>query len=88
MRPLTQKFSPEKNWCVVVTEALGACRQAVLSKTADTVTSTICEGSSFLLLLSRKVTSASFRPHGLQNARLLCPPPFPGVCSNSRPLSR
>ena len=26
--------------------------------------------------------------HGLQQARLLCPPLSPGVCSNSRPLSR
>ena len=27
-------------------------------------------------------------PHGLQDTRLLCPPLFPGVCSNSCPLSR
>ena len=26
-------------------------------------------------------------PHGLQHARLLCPPLSPGVCSNSYPLS-
>ena len=29
----------------------------------------------------------SLRPHGLQHARLLCPLPSPGVCSNSYPLS-
>ena len=27
-------------------------------------------------------------PHGLQHARLLCPSVFPGICSNSCPLSR
>ena len=27
-------------------------------------------------------------PHGLQHARLPCPPLSPGVCSNSRPLSQ
>ena len=30
--------------------------------------------------------SASLRPHGLQHARLHCPSPSPGVCSNSCPL--
>ena len=30
----------------------------------------------------------SLRPHGLQHARLPCPPPIPGVCSNSCPLSQ
>ena len=30
----------------------------------------------------------SLRPHGLQHARLPCPPPTPGVCSNSCPLSQ
>ena len=30
----------------------------------------------------------SLRPHGLQHARLPCPSPTPGVCSNSSPLSR
>ena len=28
----------------------------------------------------------SLQPHGLQHARLLCPPPFPRVYSNSCPL--
>ena len=31
--------------------------------------------------------SNCLRPHGLQHARLLCPPLSPRVCSNSRPLS-
>ena len=40
-----------------------------------------------LLLFSRSVVSNSLQPHGLQHARLPCPSPFPGVCSNSCPLS-
>ena len=32
--------------------------------------------------------SDSLRHHGLQQASLLCPPPSPGVCSNSCPLSQ
>ena len=32
--------------------------------------------------------SSSLRPCGLQQARLLCPPLPPGVCSNSCPWSR
>ena len=30
----------------------------------------------------------SLRPHGLQHARLPCPSPFPGIYSNSCPLSQ
>ena len=41
-----------------------------------------------LLLFSRSVVSDSLWPHGLQHARLLCPLPSPGACSNSCPLSR
>ena len=41
----------------------------------------------FLLLFSRSVMSSSLWPHGLQHARLPCPSPSPGVCSNSCPLS-
>ena len=32
--------------------------------------------------------SDSLQPHGLQYARLPCPSPTPGACSNSCPLSR
>ena len=41
-----------------------------------------------LLLFSRLVVSDSLRPHGQQHARLPCPSPSPGACSNSCPLSR
>ena len=37
---------------------------------------------------SRSVVSDSLRPQGLQHARLPCPSPTPGACSNSCPLSR
>ena len=36
---------------------------------------------------SHSVVSDSLRSHGLQHARLPCPSPTPGVCSNSCPLS-
>ena len=39
-----------------------------------------------LLLFSGQVMSRSLRPHGLQHARLLCPPLSLGVSSNSCPL--
>ena len=38
-------------------------------------------------LFSHEVMSDSLLPHGLQQARLLCLPLSPGVCSNSCPLS-
>ena len=41
-----------------------------------------------ILLFSHWAMSDSLRPHGLQHARLLCPSPFPGTCSNSCPLSQ
>ena len=37
---------------------------------------------------SSSVVSDSLRPHGLQHARLPCPLPTPGACSNSCPLNR
>ena len=37
---------------------------------------------------SCSVVSDSLPPHGLQHARLPCPSPTPGACSNSCPLSQ
>ena len=37
---------------------------------------------------SRSVRSNSLQPHGLQHARLPCPSPSPGACSNSCPSSQ
>ena len=41
-----------------------------------------------LFLLSCSVVSDSLWPHGLQHARLPCPSPTPGACSNSCPWSQ
>ena len=41
-----------------------------------------------LLLFSHLVVSDSLRPQGLQHARLPCPSPTPGACSNSCPSSQ
>ena len=43
------------------------------------------EGGS--VQFSCSVMSDSLQPHGLQHARLPCPSPSPGACSNSCPLS-
>jgi len=40
------------------------------------------------LLFSCSVLSISLQSHGLQHARLPCPSPSPGACSNSCPLSQ
>ena len=42
---------------------------------------------TLLLLFSCQVMPSALQLHGLQHARLLCPPLSPEVCSNSRPLS-
>ena len=42
----------------------------------------------FVLLFSHSVVSDSFRPRGLQYAKLFCPSPSSRACSNSCPLSR
>ena len=41
-----------------------------------------------LLLFSLSVVSDSLQLHGLQHARIPCPSPSPGACSNSCPLSQ
>ena len=45
-------------------------------------------GIKLLLLFRHSVVSDSSQPHGLQQARLPCPSPSPGACSNLCPLSR
>ena len=44
-------------------------------------------GLMVLVVVYFPVVSDSLRPHGLQHARLPCPSPSPGTCSNSCPLS-
>ena len=45
-------------------------------------------GNGCSIQFSCSVMSNSLRPHGLQHARLPCPSPTPGVCSNSFSSSR
>ena len=48
----------------------------------------IISSKVLLLQFSCSVVSNSLWPHGLQHARLPCPSPTPGACSNSCPFSR
>ena len=50
------------------------------------ITAVYCQ-LALLLMFSCSVVSNSLRPHGLQHARLPCPSPSPGACSNSCLLS-
>ena len=43
---------------------------------------------ALLLVFSHLVVSDSLQPQGLQHARLPCPSPTPGACSNSCPSNR
>ena len=43
---------------------------------------------NWLLLSSCSALSDSLWPHGQQHARLRCPSPSPGACSNACPLSQ
>ena len=43
---------------------------------------------NLVLFFSRSTVSDFLWPHGLQHARLSCPSPSPGICSNSRQLSQ
>ena len=44
--------------------------------------------SKAVAVVSCLIMPDSLRPHGLQHARLPCPSPSPGACSNSCPLSQ
>ena len=46
------------------------------------------KASISILQYRRSVISDSLRPHGLQQARLPCPSPTTGACSNPCPLSQ
>ena len=89
-------------WCVEnmrcvtisVSKDVRSRSEAVLWKSRERKTEHIketkCQVSvaKYLLLFRLSVMSDSLWPHELQHARPLCPPPFPGACSNSCPLSR
>ena len=46
------------------------------------------EQKTHIFLFSHSIVSENLWPHGRQLARLPCPSPPPGVCSDSCPLSR
>ena len=48
----------------------------------------ICKKHILQVSLVHSVVSHSLQPHGLQHARLPCPSPTPGACSNSCPSSQ
>ena len=48
----------------------------------------ISQSSPWSVQFSCSVVSNSLWPHGLQHARIPCPPPTLGACSNSCPLSQ
>ena len=50
--------------------------------------SRVCSQSPILVQFSHSVVPDSLQPLGLQHARLPCPSPTPGACSNSCPLSQ
>ena len=60
----------------------------ILSVLPTSSLSTLIRCHKSWVQFSHSVVSDSLRPYGLQHARLPCPPPTPGACSNSRPLSR
>ena len=60
---------------------------AILWMKPNTALSYVLKLLSSVVQFSCSVVSDSLRPHGLQQARIPCPSPTPGVYSNSRPLS-
>ena len=69
---LLHRGMPRVNWALPLCWALCQAR----GKVKDSV------------LFSHSVMSDSLRPHGLKHARLPCPSPTPGACSNSCPSSQ
>ena len=72
----------KKMWCVCV--CVCACVYIYTHAHTYTYWMYIHFSSHF----SHSVTSDMLWPHRLQHARLPCPSPAPGTCSNSCPLSR
>ena len=70
-------ISSRKHWWMLKLVAKSLRRNRVISESQGSV-----------LQFSHSVVSDSLRPHGLQHTRPPCPPPTPGVYSNSCPLSR
>ena len=83
--PVTyQKVSPKSEFLEAHTSALWRLWFARLSGGSLQVDPSYCISVQF----SCSVVSNSLITQGLQHARLPCPSPTPGACSNSCPLSR
>ena len=63
------------------------CSSSSLFMSVPLWSSTQSPARGFSSVQFSSVVSNSLQPHGLQHARLPCPSPTPGACSNSRPLS-
>ena len=63
----------------------GSLRNKALGFPASTVQH---PNKDILLFFSSQIVSDTLWPHGLHNTRLFCLSLYPGVCSNSCPLSR
>ena len=87
-------MAPRQNWASEGKKEGGyqgtvsrvCCRAQLLPATPHTLCLSFL--LPLLLLFSHSVMSNSLQTHGLQHARLPCPSPSPGACSNSCPLSR
>ena len=78
---------------VYCTQSLCLCSSPLLTCTSAGDMQTqlcliFCGVSGFPVQFSHSVTSNFLLPHGLQHARLLCPSPTPGACTNSCPLNQ
>ena len=59
-----------------------------ITKKGELLTSAITRMNlEHILLLFSHSSCLTLRPHGLQHARIICPSPSPGACSNSCPSS-
>ena len=64
--------------CLPWKRILAECKEAYLSRSYNLTS----------IQFSCSAVSESLQPNGLQHARLPCPSPTPGACSNSCPSSR
>ena len=85
------------SWCVSTPHLILSSQQSYKSAISpwifadekpETGRMSISNSSGSCCSVARSVLSHSLLPHGLQHARLFCPSPSPGACSNSCPLSQ
>ena len=85
--PLSMGFSRQEYWSGLPCPSPGDLPNPGIEPTSPALqVDSLFQISSFQF--SHSVTSNSLPPHEIQHSRLPCPPPAPGACSNSRPLSQ